>query len=283
MAKVTLSNKYLDIVIANKGAELKSIKYNGVEFLWQGGDCWQGSAPILFPICGALKGDTYIFNNKEYNLPKHGFIKDLDFKVVDISREKVVYSIKSNAKTLLMYPFEFELYITYSLIDNAIFCEYLVKNIGNKTMYYSIGAHEGYLCTEGAQDYYLQFEKAEQLIASNIKDSLIAHSTYKVGEGQGRLALSYDYFAKDALLFAYLKSRAVMLANGRRTISVEYPDFDYFLVWTVPNAPFVCLEPWSGLPDLQGTSGILAEKKGINALKAKTSATHQHKISFDLS
>ena len=39
-------------------------------------DIWGSYAPNLFPIIGALKDDTYIFENQKYKLPKHGFVRN---------------------------------------------------------------------------------------------------------------------------------------------------------------------------------------------------------------
>ena len=58
---VHLRNELLAIEVSELGAELQSIKAveNNVEYLWQGDpDIWSGRAPILFPIVGALRGQS---------------------------------------------------------------------------------------------------------------------------------------------------------------------------------------------------------------------------------
>ena len=74
--RTTISNKYLTVTINSLGAEVESIKKEGREILWEGNpDIWAEHSPILFPICGGLKNNKFIFGGKEYNMPKHGYAK----------------------------------------------------------------------------------------------------------------------------------------------------------------------------------------------------------------
>ncbi|HEY2727835.1 MAG TPA: aldose 1-epimerase family protein, partial [Parafilimonas sp.] len=78
---ITLVNNELVIIINEKGAELQSVKYNDVEYLWQAdANFWSKHAPVLFPIVGELKNGKYIFKDKEYKLPRHGFARDKIFE-----------------------------------------------------------------------------------------------------------------------------------------------------------------------------------------------------------
>lgn len=54
-----LENDRLKIRLKSFGGALSSIQdADGTEFLWQGDPAyWSGQAPVLFPICGSLRGD----------------------------------------------------------------------------------------------------------------------------------------------------------------------------------------------------------------------------------
>ena len=73
---ITLSNEKITVKINELGAEIRSILCDGKEIMW-GGDpaIWSGTAPIMFPICGGLKEDKYLYKGNEYILTKHGFAK----------------------------------------------------------------------------------------------------------------------------------------------------------------------------------------------------------------
>ena len=107
-----LENEHLKIAVALKGAELKSIidKTKQQELLWQADPAfWGKSSPVLFPIVGTLKNEKFIYNKKEYKLPRHGFARDYNFKVGQISDNRLIFSLQSSAETLKNYPFLFRL------------------------------------------------------------------------------------------------------------------------------------------------------------------------------
>ena len=77
-----LRNGNLSVSIYEKGAELQSLKRDGLEYLWQANaKYWAKHSPVLFPIVGELKDGKYIFENKEYALPRHGFARDKVFEI----------------------------------------------------------------------------------------------------------------------------------------------------------------------------------------------------------
>jgi len=79
---IILENEILRATIAAKGAELQSLinKETGIEYMWSGDATYWGKfSPVLFPIVGGLKNDTYYFEDKAYQLPRHGFARDKTF------------------------------------------------------------------------------------------------------------------------------------------------------------------------------------------------------------
>ena len=62
MEKCIIQNEILKAEIALKGAELKGLSGNDIEYIWKGNPkYWNRSAPFLFPIVGTLKDkETYI-------------------------------------------------------------------------------------------------------------------------------------------------------------------------------------------------------------------------------
>ena len=61
----TISNGNITAVCSSAGAELISLKNSdGKEFLFRDKNIWDFSSPILFPICGGLKDDIYLYEGK---------------------------------------------------------------------------------------------------------------------------------------------------------------------------------------------------------------------------
>ena len=82
--EIYIENEHLRASFNSKGAELQRITGvdSGTEYLWSGDDeYWPKFSPVLFPIIGALKENTYQFEGEKYVLPRHGFARDMDFEV----------------------------------------------------------------------------------------------------------------------------------------------------------------------------------------------------------
>lgn len=160
----------LEIITSPSGAELTSIKYHGIEFLHQGEKVldkdgkvyWKRRAPILFPIVGSLKNNTTIINGKKYEMSQHGFARDMKFDIVKISEREHIYVLKYNEETLKMYPFKFELYVSYIVDNNKLTVNYKVKNLDDKAMFFGIGGHPAFAVNLKDNRYRLEFDKTEE-------------------------------------------------------------------------------------------------------------------------
>ncbi|MCG9792902.1 aldose 1-epimerase family protein [Flavobacterium algicola] len=265
--KTTLDNAYLTVQINSMGAELISIKdKKNTEYMWEGNPkFWGKHSPVLFPIVGALKNDTYQYNGKNYQLSRHGFAREMEFNLIENSATKAIFAIASNADTLLKYPFEFELQIIYTLVKNNIQIEYQVVNKNAYDMPFSIGAHPAFALPKEFEEYSLQFSEKEQLHYNILENNLIADTTKELPlDYSNSIALEYSLFENDALIFKNLQSKTVSILEGKREIvRVHYEDFPSLGIWTMPNAPFLCIEPWLGYADTVNCTGNIFEKEGI--------------------
>ena len=286
---VTIKNDNLSIDIENLGAQMKSIKgSNGTEYLWQGDEnVWAGRAPVLFPICGGLKDDKYIFEGKEYILNKHGYARFKEFTLEKSDENSAVFLHKSDKETKKSYPFDYEFRIIYTLDGNKITVTYETKNVSDKTtMYFSVGAHEGYSCPEGIEEYEIVFDKPETLDSYVLDGNLLEENTVRVMENSTVFPLKCEYFSVDALVFRNLNSRKVQLRNknGDRKIDVEFNGSDYLLFWTKPNGigKYICIEPWCGIQDGVDSDYDFVNKEGIISLKPFDTHSVSHTITIEV-
>ncbi|MBE7011498.1 MAG: aldose 1-epimerase family protein [Ruminococcaceae bacterium] len=282
---ITISNDILKASISTFGAELSSVIKDGKEIIWQADpNVWAEQCPILFPICGGLKEDKYIYDGKEYTLPKHGFAKLSEFEVESVTDTKAVFLLRSNEETLKNYPFEFEFRAIFELDGEKLLTTYETKNLSDRDMYFSVGGHEGYSCPNGIEEYSIIFEKPEKLERNTLQGCFLKDEKEDLGilDEVTELPLKYDYFILEAIVLTDLNSRKVTLLNRntKEEITVEFPNHDYFLIWTKPGAKCVCLEPWCGLPDFIGSNFEIAEKRGIITLPSGETDTRNHIITF---
>lgn len=281
--EIIIKNSEITATFSTRGAELISLKKDGDEKIWIGTpEVWPSHAPMLFPICGGLKDDKYVYNGKEYTLKKHGYIRFLEFEIESHTDESIVFLHRYNDETLLEFPFTYELRVIYTLNGSSVKVDYRVTNLSDDEMYFSVGGHEGYYCPEGIEEYSVIFEESEMLDSSILDGNLLLHKTINVGENVRELKLKYDYFAVDALVFLNLKSRKLELKNNRTgySIGLDFEGQDYFLLWTKPGAKYICLEPWCGHPDFIDSNYDFKNKPGIIRLSGKEEITKSHTISF---
>ena len=274
---MTIHNNILTVTISRLGAELKSIKNkSNYEYLWQADPVfWNRTSPILFPIVGALKNNTYNYNQKTYTLPRHGFARDTNFKSTQLSNTEALFTLTATPETLEAYPFNFKLQICYKLKGSLLHCTYTVFNLGNINMPFSIGGHPAFaLKDENISNYSLEFN--EDCILNCLEltsDGLISSSKKSISLVNQQLTLDKELFNKDALVFRDLKSNQIALKNKTNTqgIIMTFNDFSHFGIWSAPNAPFICLEPWCGIADVENHTQNIEDKEGIINLQPKTS------------
>lgn len=265
----TISNSNLTAKIKHAGAELFSLKNSANrEFIWEGNpEFWGKHSPILFPIVGTLKNDSYFHNGNEFLLTRHGFAREQVFEVLENSDNSVTFSLNSSDKTLKIYPFEFELQIIYTLIENRLDVAYKVMNKGNSKLPFSIGAHPAFTLNGDFENYSLEFEKNENLEYFLLENNLISNKKQKLKLNNKKIDLDYHFFANDALVFKSLESNSITIAeNSTPFLKVNFEDFPSLGIWTKNNAPFLCIEPWFGYSDTADNFGNLFEKEGIQVL-----------------
>lgn len=267
----TIANSNLTAQINHSGAELFSLKNNkNKEFIWDGNPIfWGKHSPILFPIVGTLKNNSYRYNNIEYHLSRHGFARDMEFELIDKKENSATFSIQSSKETLKVYPFEFELQIIYTLDKNSLSIQYKVINNSKSQMPFSIGAHPAFALPGNFENYSIEFELDESLEYYLLENDLISKKTKNIAIQNKQVPLSYPLFENDALIFKSLKSNSLtILENSNPILRVNFKDFPNLGIWTKKDAPFLCVEPWFGYSDTEENSGNLFEKEGIQILNS---------------
>ena len=266
---ITLSNTKISASINTIGAELSRLEKNNKNYIWTVDEAfWNKTSPILFPIVGRLKNDSYSINGKSYELPRHGFARNFDFKIENQTENSALFSLESNAETLQQFPFEFELKMEYRLTENGLEITYLVSNKSNEVMPFSIGAHPAFAIDNAFDNYNLVFNQSEKMISHQLENEQFDGSVREIEAKNGKINLDYSLFEKDALVFRELESNEITLQhNNEFILKMIFEGFPYLGIWTKPNAPFLCIEPWCGLADNVNHNGNIEEKEGINFLQ----------------
>lgn len=286
----TIESDQLKIIASTSGAELQSIKETSsdLEYLWQGDvSHWGRRSPVLFPIVGRLKDDKFTFEGKEYSLGQHGFARNKDFELVERSAHHLMYHLKADDESKKVYPFDFELSITYTLQGDRLTVSYMVENPSDTDILFSIGAHPAFNCPvregEKRSDYKLVFRDEEVLARQIIQSGIRTGKRVSVLERGKELKITDDLFDDDALIFDDVKSGEVSINRGSDSIiTVIFDEFEYLGIWSKSSkSSFVCIEPWLGIADHISHDGDIAKKEGIVELRPKEVFTAQYHMVFN--
>lgn len=280
--QITLDNGNITVVISTLGATMRRVAgKNGKEYLWSGDEkVWAGTAPILFPVCGGMRDDTFHLHGQEYKLQKHGYARFRIFTVEKADSVSAVFLDRSDSETKKSFPFDYELRIRYTLSGSSVRISTEVTNLSAQTMYYSTGAHEGYACRGGVNGYSIVFDGQEDLFATVLNGNLLENRKIKIARATRFLPLSDSYFAVDALVFEKIASRGCELHSDKdgRILRVDFPQSETLLLWTKPGAEYICIEPWNGLPDRVDFRGEINERPGELSVPAGQTGVTEHTV-----
>ena len=150
-------------------------------------------------------------------------------------------------------------------------------------MYFNVGAHEGYYTPEGIEDYDVIFPENQTLSACVLYGNFVSDQRMPIIKDTRTLPLYDKYFNIDALAFKDVDFHSAILRNRKtgRALEVSFPEAKCFLLWHKPNTPYMCLEPWNGMPDTYDTpneGGDITQKEGITSLDANKEFCYSHRI-----
>ena len=269
MCKTThiLQNGTLSATIDTRGGQLRSLQYNNTELLWQGDPAyWDQSAPLLFPFCGRVKDGVYSYNGKTYPMTIHGFLAASEMIVTDHTDTELTLTLTDSEATRAIYPFAFAFSVTYTLTENTFVQKFTVK-AGDTELPFSFGAHPGFylpVCENGFEGSCLRFGNDTPLTRLEITaNGLLGESTVTYPLTDNTLPLSPDPAGDCGIFFRVSQiQRSLTLESTTLpcSITMDFADFPILGLWHAEGAPYLCIEPWKGLPALDGIPTDLKDK-----------------------
>lgn len=287
-------NDIITVEIAEKGAELRSIKSkkDECEYLWQGdAKYWEDRSPTIFPICSSVFEGKYTYGGKEYEMGLHGFAQYSVFRTERISNTEISFVLTSSEESKKIYPFDFELCVSYKLEENKLTVTATIKNTGSDTLHATFGAHPGFnIPLDGKskfESYLIEFSEQsvpEQILLS--PECAVTGETAPVSLEDGKiLRLRHDLFIPDGIFMSGMpKSLVLRSETDTHSVTVKYDDMDYLGIWQEygMDTPFICIEPWCAPPTNDGkTREDLKTKKGLFHITANDEKTVAYSMEFN--
>ena len=272
----TLKTDNSTAVCTEKGGELISFVCDGIEYVWSGdAKYWSGQAPHLFPVVCAALNNSVTYDGVAYPMKKHGIVRGGNFRVVELSPDGIVLENKWNEETLKSFPYRYTLRVSHRISEVGFTTEYTVY--GEDDMIFCIGGHPAFNCPlpEGGsfEDYQIRFHNAKGSTMSLTENGYMNPASPKLDRIKDNvLSLKYSDFDNDAMIIEELLSKKLDLVSTvtGHGLRFTFDGFGAIGIWTPigKKAPFVCLEPWNGLPASIDESGKAEDKKYAISLKA---------------
>ncbi len=288
----TIKSEEMTYKIVGLGAELQSAQdRGGFEYIWQGGEIWNGHSPVLFPLCGRLKDNRYTYGGKEYRMVCHGVFPASTPEVVSAERSKIVFRLTDSEETLKAYPFPFSLTLTYRARANTLYVGAVIENRGDTPMPFMYGAHpainvpldeglsfEDYKIDFGVSDIYINPLTPGIPYVNPTKES------FALPDGEYTLS-ERDIADKDTLVLSGLSGSARLYSpRGKRSVILRFDEgFEYLCLWKMPSpdAKYICIEPWSGIPQDGLVDEVFETRPSMLWLKPHESTSLSYSLEFN--
>lgn len=144
-------------------------------------------------------------------------------------------------------------------------------------MPFCLGGHAGFCCPlnagESFEDYYIRFSQPEHrpFHYTDSKGLYLSRTLSPLQEKGTVFPLDYRIFDDDVLILDGIVSRRLELLHSRtgKGLCFEFFGFSALGLWTPPKkrAPFLCLEPWNGLPASEEEDGQFVQKPYVKLLE----------------
>lgn len=285
MKQYDLHSGGLSARISTLGGELLSLTYRDTQLIWQGDPAyWEGSAPFLFPFCGRVKDGIYRWSGQEYAMPIHGFLPFAQMTVREHTADRLTLTLSDSAALREIFPFSFHLTLRYQLSSHELAVTATIM-AGDTGLPFSFGAHPGFNlpCTaEGFSDAQLVFDGSAPLARIEITENgLLGNGRTNYPLSGKALPLSPDPAGGCGIFFEVPKNQRALTLTAPALpcdVRVEFANFPVLGLWHAEGAPYLCIEPWHGLPAPDGIPTELAEKPATVTLAPGEQSTFTLRI-----
>lgn len=289
---ITIENDNFKAEIDEHGAQLTHLinKEENFDYIWNG-EQWKKHAPVLFPAIGRSNQDKYVLDGKTYEMPQHGFVSDQNFNVNTKTENMVALELVANEETKQLYPFDFKLTVTFNLLSTGLALSFAVENNSDQQMPFSLGSHPAFnLPINGIgkfENYEIEFTGInEPLRAYEIVKTPAPYRTGKeeslTETGDGKLKLNHTLFKPGLRIISNPGVKKVRLSSPttEHEVELDVSQFANVCLWTMEDqdVPFLCIEPFNGLPDVLGDPVDWMNKEGNLILQPHANKLMQYEM-----
>ncbi|MBP7275386.1 MAG: aldose epimerase [Kiritimatiellae bacterium] len=218
----------------------------------------RGGWPFLFPVCGRMRRDgldgVYLHEGRRYVLPSHGFSLRVPWQVTRSDEpDALEMELVSDEVTRDVYPFDFQVRLRYRVSPGVLDAEMEVRNTGSSPMPYFAGFHPYFRTPPAGQGK----EEVRIALATPRQWLYNADQTDIIGPAPSpAFPASIQSAEVNETLNETPDGHATrMMYSDGFTLEVSFAEisaprlFPFVQLYTIPERPFFCIEPWMGHPN----------------------------------
>ena len=222
-----------------------------------------GGWPFCFPVCARVSRagkSQYLYDGQVYDMGIHGFAQYEPWTVLEHKHDEITLQLTDNDRTRAVYPFAFDVRLTYRVSPGELVCEQVYYNPGDGPLLYAAGFHpyfsipfDRYRKDDVQFVYYpevgLQYNEA--------LDDIVGHR-FSIDTP---IALTVQGFNEQLAKVGKNKTTSLYFPDGRRLEMTAGPHksdlFSFVHIYHQVNEPFFCIEPWTSHPNAINTMGAM--------------------------
>jgi galactose mutarotase-like enzyme len=213
--------------------------------------------PVLFPSVGVTHGaeeSRWSWRGRTLPMQQHGWARDAYWHVEAQDARSITGLLVPSTGFKMSFPFTFELRLRYALEGGALVLTAEVANLGDEPFPYALGFHP-----------YLHAPLGAGGSRERCRVRLPAGTRLSSGDSWRTVARAAASARTIAVSEAELPGSIVLADTGATALEVEdeaagvaarvsvegsETTFPTWVVWSAaPDAPYVCLEPWTDAPN----------------------------------
>lgn len=217
----------------------------------------RGGIPVLFPNAGPLPAEGVVVSGRRVVQPQHGLARRQAFEVVDAISDdataRLSLRLASSPATREGFPFDFVSTFDVSLADGQLVLEWRFENTGDVPFPLHVGLHPYFSVPLPTKARARVPSSAAQL-----KDRLS-------GEVRAATPIGFGAGEVDVTLLEHGPAATLHRGDGSRIELNATPELSTLVLWTLPEKPFICVEPWTGPAGALGSGALPHVSPGTSA------------------
>jgi galactose mutarotase-like enzyme len=233
--------------------------------------------PVLFPAVGVSNGsraDGWDHQGSWLPMPMHGWARNVYWQIEEQDARSLTAVVVPHPGFRMGFPFDFELLMRYRLERAQLVLETELRNLGKEAFPYALGFHP-----------YLRAPLGGDGPRARCRVRAPAGVRLQTKDGWRTIDRTREEARTIAATAEELPGSVVLAETGASALEVEDESsglaarvsvegseqpYPIWVIWSAaPDAPYVCLEPWTDAPNALNRPGTQ---------KVGPGATHRYRM-----